>query len=170
MPPLSFTAPIYKIGQLRCLDIPPRISAALGGDTRIPVRGTIGGVAIRPTTLVAAGDGTHRLFVHGKIRKALGVDDGDRVRVVLERDTKADIVVVPGDMLESLAERPDAEAVFDSMTPAQRREIVRWLESAKTIATRKSRLERNLDMLVERGVRTAGRAVQKRGRTQPKRS
>jgi Domain of unknown function (DUF1905) len=50
----------------------------------VKVRGTIDGEPFE-SSFMAQGDGTHRLPVKGDIRKAIGKEAGDTVRVRLEK-------------------------------------------------------------------------------------
>lgn len=81
----AFTARIRKRGANPYVDAPARMSAALGQRGAVPVRGTLNAVPIR-ATLVPAGGGRHRLYINGFMRKAAGVDVGDRVRLTLSPD------------------------------------------------------------------------------------
>ena len=142
----AFRATLYRVGVNRCVDVPPRVSQALGGGARIGVVGTANGIAFR-STLVPRGGGRHRLFIHGRVWRTLGLEDGARVHVQLALDPAADVVEMPPYLREALERRPAAAAVFARMPPASRREIVRSLEGVRTAATRERRLERGLDRL-----------------------
>ena len=82
---LGFRGTLYRLGTNCCVDVPRRVSTALGGAFRIAVRGTMGGTSFR-STLVPRGGGRHRLFVSARARRSLGLSEGDPIAVRLERD------------------------------------------------------------------------------------
>ena len=82
---LGFRGTLYRLGTNCCVDVPRRVSTALGGAFRIAVRGTMGGTSFR-STLVPRGGGRHRLFVSSRAWRSLGLSDGDPIAVRIERD------------------------------------------------------------------------------------
>ena len=83
----------------------PGSAELLGTRGRVPVRGTMDGVAFR-TSFMALGDGTHKLPVAAALRRALGKDVGDPVDVVLlERLDTARPAQSPSGAARSSAER-----------------------------------------------------------------
>ena len=131
------------------MDVPEEVSRALGGKGYIPVVANAQGLVTR-TTLVPAGNGRHRLFLHGRIRKKLGVDAGDLIGIVLRRDKKPDEIDVPADVAVALRKTRGAQAAFKMITPALRREFLRWVLNAKRPETRAKRIERAIPILIER--------------------
>ena len=97
-------------------------------------------------------------FLHGKIRKKLGVDAGDIVGIVLRRDKKPDEIDVPADVAAALRKIRGAQAAFKMITPALRREFLRWVLNAKRPETRAKRIERAIPILIARA-----RARKRRG-------
>ncbi|MBI4420375.1 MAG: DUF1905 domain-containing protein [Gemmatimonadetes bacterium] len=144
----TFSATLYQVGVNRCVDVPPWVSDALGGGLRITVRGRIESVPFR-STLVPRGGGCHRLFVHSRVWRPRALASGTILRVEMDRDSAPVEPEVPRDFLEALAQRPIAQRVFAAVTPATRREIVRWLASARRTETRERRIELGLDRLEE---------------------
>ena len=71
-----FRGVLYAVGVNRCVDVPAEVSEALGGETHIRVRGTVGGEEFR-SNLAPRGGGKHRLFVHSGIWRKLSIDVGD---------------------------------------------------------------------------------------------
>nr|WP_240895263.1 YdeI/OmpD-associated family protein [Kineococcus siccus] len=56
--------------------------------------------------------------------------------------TDVDDLVVPDDLTAALREHPPAEAFFSACPPSTRRNVLRWIASAKTPATREKRVLR----------------------------
>lgn len=72
---------------------PFRVEEVFGTRARVPVRGTINGYPFR-SSLMPMG-GCHRMVVNQTMRKGAGVKAGDKVRVVMERDTAGRVVEAP---------------------------------------------------------------------------
>jgi len=144
-----FVATLYKSGINRCIDVPEEISRALGAKGYIPVFVSVQGLIVR-TTLIPAGNGQHRLFIDGKIRKKLGVDAGSLIGIVLRRDKKPRELAVPADVTAALRKTPGAQKAFEAITPALRREFLRWVLNAKRSETRAKRIARAIPILIER--------------------
>lgn len=142
---LRFTAPMYSVGINRCVDVPPRVSRALGDGTRIYVQGSIEGMAFR-STLMPRGHGRHRLFVHSRVWRPLALTDGCRVPVEVTADREGSAVEVPLFWQQALDRRPRAAQRFADLSPATRRETVHWLQAARRPGTR----ERRIDLALER--------------------
>jgi uncharacterized protein YdeI (YjbR/CyaY-like superfamily) len=100
-----------------------------------------------------------RLMVYGgvtylgfrkEIRDAAGgIEQGDEVEVVIERDDAPREVEVPEALASALAEEPEARAVFESLAFTHRKEYANWIAEAKREETRARRVERALAMLRE---------------------
>ena len=140
----EFSATIYKIGINRCVDVPKRVSDALGKTGRVPVTGTIDGYRIR-ATFVPKGGGRHRLFVNGKMREAVGADTGDRVSFILRIDTRSREIAVPKDVAAAFRRVKGATAVFNGFTPSKQRGLLRWILDAKRDDTRKRRIDKVIE-------------------------
>ena len=138
--PHVFAARIYKVWLIRFVDVPKEISRTLGsGKERIPVCGTVEGLPLR-TTLVPSGNGRHRLAIHGDIYRKLRIDAGDVVEVSLELDEESREPVLPPSLIAALKFSKVAAREFRAMTTALRRQIVRYLTSAKSDATVERRI------------------------------
>jgi hypothetical protein len=109
--PLTFRARLQKLWILRCVNVPEKVSRALGGGPgHIPVRGWIEDLDFR-STLTPRGRRRHRLVVHSRIGRPLHLDAGDAVAVTLFRDDAPDQFPLPPELQDALAADPEASAV-----------------------------------------------------------
>lgn len=154
----SFLASIYRIWMLRYVNVPKEVVAALAGDARtqnrrkyIPVIARVNGCCVRTTLLPAGGD-SHRLQFNAQLRKAAHADVGDVVRVEISVDRGPRELPVPPDLREGLKRHPKAWKAFEDAPPGLRRQIVKWMDSAKGQATRMRRIETLIDRMLERAI------------------
>lgn len=148
--PRVFAAQIYKVGIIRCVDVPLEISKAFGkGTARILVHGSVEGSPLR-TTLVPRGKGRHRLCIHSDIWRKLRIDAGAVVEVTLELDEESREPVLPPELAAALSETPRAMAIFQGMTTSLRRQIVRYISSVKHAATLERRSVKFVQNLLKR--------------------
>ncbi|HEY2979535.1 MAG TPA: YdeI/OmpD-associated family protein [Anaerolineales bacterium] len=137
--PQRFSAVIFKVGINPCVDVPARISVALDRKGYIPVKGTLNGHAFK-AGLVSLGNGRHRLYINGPMRKTAGVDTGDKVTVVLDYDPQPRRLPIPGKFKQSLGANPKAKRAWDDLTATRRKEILSYLNHLKQPES----LERNI--------------------------
>ena len=115
----------------------------------IPVVAIVNGCSTR-TTLVPAGAGRYRLQIDAMQRKAANADTGDVIRVELHLDLASRAVPVPADLKAGLRSRPKAWKAFESAPPGFRRQFIKWFDCAKGLDARRRRLDRAIDVLLER--------------------
>lgn len=149
MAALRFQATLYAVGVNRCVDVPPEVSEAFGGETHIRVKGMVGDEPFR-SNLAPRGGGAHRLFVHSNIWRKLGVDLGDTVDVEIERDKQEWEISIPADLADAMPEGSEALEAFQALTIPNRKRFIDRIEEAKTPATRKRRIEQGIGLLIER--------------------
>jgi len=162
--PHVFAAKIYKLWLIRFVDVPKEISRALGpAKERIPVCGTVEGLPLR-TTLVPSGNGRHRLAIHGDIYRKLRIDAGAVIEISLELDEESREPVLPPSLIAALKFSKVAAREFRAMTTALRRQIVRYITSAKSESTIERRvakfilhLEQNPPSARRKSNKSAGR-------------
>ena len=161
--PLKFIATIYRIWMMRHVDVPQEISDALANAYRtatptllgnrkpkyIPVVAVVNGRSAR-ATLVPAGRERYRLQIITALRKAAQADTGDAVAVELRLDREPRSLPVPPDLQAALKEHPKARKAFENFAPGQRRQFIQWYDAAKSPDVRRRRLDRALDILLER--------------------
>lgn len=119
--------------------VPEVVRQALGGDTRIDVRGTVAGVPFQST--IQKGDGAYRFVVTRAVQAAAGVAVGDMVEVTVDVDVATRDVAVPRELQQVLvAER--LQQTYERLPPAHRRAWAQHVASAKQPATRARRAQR----------------------------
>ena len=80
-------------------------------------------------------------------REELGVEIGDVVSVVLQRDVTERKVVVPVELQRTLAADPVARRTFASNSTSHQREFAEWVAEAKRPETRERRAAKAVEML-----------------------
>jgi hypothetical protein len=128
--------------------IPFDVQEAFGKKGRVPVKCTIDGYPYRGS-IVPYG-GTHYIGVVKKIRDAIGKTYGDTVDIVMELDEEPRVVDVPEDFARALAGNEAAKKAFDKLSYSHKREYVEWINEAKKEETRKRRIAKAVEKLLEK--------------------
>lgn len=135
-----------KNASWRFLRLPPAASAKLPSRGMVAVDGTLAGHAFT-ATLEPDGEGGHWLKLPRALHEAAGVADGAEVQLTLAPAKKEPEPRLPPDLRKALAGAPEALAQWKSITPAARRDFIRWLGTAKQAETRERRIRNACDML-----------------------
>jgi hypothetical protein len=144
-----FQATIQKTGVNFFLAVPKRVSSTMKSfarSGRIRVAGQLNQTPIQGTLIPLAG-GRHRLFVNVGTRSAAKVGLGDVVSIEL-RPTKANEVVVPEDLVEGLQRVPGALAAYNAQPVSRRRELIRYVDDARTPQSRERRITKTVDHIL----------------------
>ena len=145
---LVFEAVIRRQGILRVVDVPDEFAEQVVDWDFPPVIARVGSVE-RVTTLVRRVDGGLRLFLHDQLRRAAGVDTGDAVQVDLRIDDSP-LLPIPDDMMFMAARVEGGLEVVELLPPGLRRQMLVFLEEAKSPETRRKRLSRVRELLQKR--------------------
>ena len=146
VPKLEFDAVVQAAqGGGAQVQLPPDAADVFATRGRFPVRATFNDVAYRGSTM-PTGDGRFCLGITKAVRAEAGVDVGDRVHVVLERDTSDRTIAVPEDLALAL-DQANLTTAFNAMAFTHRREYAEWITQAKRPETRQRRLEKAVDMI-----------------------
>ncbi len=141
--PFSFKAIIYKKGINLCVDTPLKITDQLKPlKGYIPVTGTINNHPFIQT-LVPVKDGPYRLFVNNIMLKGASVKLGDTVKFTIEQDNVRREELFPSALKKALQET-GLTAIFNELTPARKKEVLRYLNNLKT----KDALDRNIEKVI----------------------
>ena len=133
------------------ITVPFDVERAFGGRGRIPVRGTINGVAYR-SSIFRMGGRPHFMVVNRKLREQVGVEAGETVSVVMERDDAPRTVDVPKDLARALRAEPGALEAWERLSFTHKREHVEAIEGAKRPETRTRRIAKAVEQLQNRGI------------------
>jgi hypothetical protein len=143
----SFKAVILVDGLNAFIQVPKglvRAAAPLAEKRRIRVAGRIDGHPFS-AMIVPARDGRDRLYVNGGMRARADVDVGDRVAIELH-PIHTEEVVIPADVQDALA-RADLKQRFEALSPTHRRELIRFVDDARSAKNRLRRIEGTLSHL-----------------------
>jgi hypothetical protein len=143
MSKVSFSAVIRIEGINPYVDPPLGTGKKLGRDRGVvPVRVLLDGkpflanlVPLGPKRTRAAPGTHHRLYLHGIIRKTVGKDPGDRIRVILQLDLKPRVEPMNPALARGLKKNAKAKAIFQALSHSRRKEILRYLNHLKTPET-----------------------------------
>jgi hypothetical protein len=127
------------------LNAPFDVVKVFGTRARVPVRGTINGFPFR-SSLMPMG-GCHGMAVNKTMRQGAGVEAGDTVSIVMERDEAERIVAVPPLLKKELSKSKAAQANWLKLSFTNQKEIALSISGAKQEETRARRLAKVMDIL-----------------------
>ena len=143
---LKFKSTIQKFGQQgektgwTFILIPAAIAQKInpGKKTSYRVRGKLDNFAISQTAMIPMGEGDFILPLNASIKKAIGKQKGAELWAELELDSSS--IIPPADLMECLADEPEALKYFNSLPASHRNYFTKWIGTAKTDATRAKRI------------------------------
>jgi hypothetical protein len=133
-------------GSATVITIPFDVPSVFGKRGRVPVRGTINGVAYR-SSIFRMGDAPYFMVVNRRMREEAGVSAGQTVTVVMERDDAPREVDVPPDLQNALSESPTAQEAWTRLSFTHQREHVEAITQAKRPETRARRIAKTIEQL-----------------------
>jgi hypothetical protein len=142
MAPQRFTATLDERWFVVPLD-----ARALWGEARPPVAGTINGHEFRGRLAVYGGQTV--LGLTKAFRAQLGIEIGDQLDVVMDRDDAPREVDVPPALQAVLDGDEVARSAYEKLSFTHRREYAQWIAEAKREETRDRRAARAGEMLRE---------------------
>jgi hypothetical protein len=146
MKKLEFTVKLEGRGtSVSWLNPPFDVVEVFGTRARVPVRGTINGFPFR-SSLMPMG-GCHGMPINQALRKGAGLEGGDTVSVVMERDEAERTVELPQVLKKELAKSKAAQANWEKLSFTSQKEIVISINGAKQEETRVRRLAKAMDIL-----------------------
>lgn len=102
------------------------------------VKGKLDSYSILQQALLPMGNGEFILPLKASVRKAIHKNKGAMLSVSLELDVKP--LKVSAELMECIADSPMAEKKFRSLPPSHQMYYSKWIESARTTATKAKRI------------------------------
>jgi hypothetical protein len=124
---------------------PFSVQEIFGAKARVPVKGTINGYPFRSSLMPMCGQ--HRMVVNREIREGAGVQAGDIVSVVMERDNTQRTVAVPPLLKKALTRSKTARERWNSLSFTHKKEMARFIEQARREETQVRRQAKVVDIL-----------------------
>jgi len=157
-------ARLYRVSLVRWVDVPKAAVAPLQL-TPADIKGAIKGWNAllrfnddldRVTLFNSSKRGHYKLAFKVELLKAAGVDAGDTVEFTLERDAASREPDLPDEMARVFRTRPELRERWSAHSVAMRRQIVRYIEQAKSPEVRAKRCWVFLERLAETGKLSGG--------------
>lgn len=129
------------------IEIPGELAAQLHPSDKkaFRVKGTLDHYAVSGVTVLPAGGGDYMMPVNAAMRKGIGKREGAMVVVTIGRDDQK--YELNPDFVACLEEDPTAKAFFETLAPSHQRYFSKWIDDAKTEATRIKRIAQSLSGL-----------------------
>ena len=102
------------------------------------VKGQLDLHPIQKVALLPMGEGNFILPLNGSMRKAIGKNAGDLVRVKMELDERP--LTPSSDFIKCLKDDPLAYGFFRTLPKSHQQYFSKWIESAKTLHTKTKRI------------------------------
>lgn len=147
---IVFTAILQKFAQngektgWTYIPIPQPLAQQLkpGNKKSFRVKGIIDNYTMEGVSLLPMGDGSFIIPINSAMRKAIAKGHGSMVAVTLLEDEKK--YQLNKDLVACLADDPEAKSFFEAMPPSHQNYYSKWIDDAKTEATKIKRLSQTL--------------------------
>ena len=134
--------------------VPFSVPEVWGAKGLIRVCGTIDDIPFRKAAdqvikRLGQGAGGHAILLDKSFRATLGKKAGDTVQVVVKPDDEPRTVDIPDDFATALTAAHLLPA-FERLAYTHRKEYVVWINDAKKIETRNSRIEKAIHLIMSK--------------------
>ena len=136
---LELTTTLEPRGPAGAIVLDDEQVAAIGGGAKaFPVKVTVNGTPVE--LRLARMGGENLIGFRKEIRTQLGIEIGDEIHAVIERDDAPRAIAIPEELQAALDANPDARAAFAKLAPSHRKEHARAVADAKRPETREKRV------------------------------
>ncbi len=143
---LRLTAVLEPRGPAGAIVLTEDHLAELGASKRSPVTITVGDASVEGRIGVMGGE--ILVGLAKAARAALGVEIGQTVDVTLSVDAEPREVVVPPELVATLAANPAARKAYDALAYTHRKEYATWVAEAKQAETRERRAAQAIERIL----------------------
>jgi len=147
---VRLTARLYKVTQVRWVDIPRAKVKPLGAGRSIHALLRFNHDIDR-VTLLPGKPGCYKLAFKVELLRAAGVEAGDTVSFTLEPDLESREPELPAELARAFASRPELATRWHAHSVALRRQLVRYILQARSPETQARRCQIFVDRLAETG-------------------
>ena len=132
------------------IEVPADIAEQLkpGCKKSFKVKGKLDGYSISQVSLLPMGNGIFIMPINAAMRKGTGKKKGAMLKVQLAEDKKE--YELNTDLMECLADEPAAMAFFKTKNQSFQNYYSKWVESAKTEATKAKRIAMAVSSLAKK--------------------
>lgn len=129
------------------IEIPADVARQLkpGNKRSFRVKGKLDKYPIEKAALLPMGEGDFILPLKAVVRKAIGKKHGDKITVEMQEDERE--LELDTDLMACLHDEPDALKFFQSLPGSHQRYFSKWIQDAKTEATRAKRIARTINAM-----------------------
>ena len=129
------------------IEVPAKIAGLLvpGNKRSFRVKGFLDDQKIGGVALVPMGGGDFIMALNAAIRKQIKKSTGAKLKVRLEVDHQE--IKPPAELIECLRDEPKALDNFEKLPKSHRNYYTKWIESAKTDATKARRIAVSVTVL-----------------------
>jgi hypothetical protein len=150
---VSFSATITRFGQQgektgwTYILVPAAVAKKInpGVKKSYRVKGKLDNYAIKQVALIPMGEGDFIMALNAAMRKGMGKGYGDKVNLQLTLDIKP--ILPPKELLECFEDEPGALKYYNSLPQGHRNYFTKWIEAAKTDATKTKRIAMVVDAM-----------------------
>lgn len=132
------------------IEIPADLAGELmpGRRQSFRVKGKLDKLAIAAVALLPMGGGSFIMPLNAQMRKSLAKRTGAQLKVELSVDQSS--FKFNAAFIECLQDEPEAKAFFGSLPPSHQRYFSKWIDEAKTEATRVKRIAMSVNALARK--------------------
>ncbi|NTV83581.1 MAG: DUF1905 domain-containing protein [Bacteroidales bacterium] len=139
---VKFTAKIEKHEGMDTgyIVFPYDVKELYGVKGQVKVKAVFDGSVVYRGSLAKMGMPCHVLGITKEIRYLLGKTFSEEISVEIEKDDDTREVVIPGDVSSLLDKNLKAKKFFENLSYTDKKEYIRWIETAQKEETRNRRI------------------------------